>query len=244
MKSVVDPLHCIFHFFHWIFQLQNLFGSFLWFLCVKLLILFMYCLPEITKLLVFSCSSLSFLKIAILNSVSGNLSASWCFGVWLWENYCDLLVVSSYLDFACFLELCAAVSAFEAAVISFSLYCLQGSNTFFQPCSRFWGFLRLSMDTSALSFLFPSVEEILSLYASLYPATHQGECWQSLFCFLKGGATAEVCGLSLAHGFGPAARAYLSPSKTHSCHFLQKQKQKTGHTVRVGGTAHRGWRCP
>lgn len=201
----------------------------------------MYCFPEITELLVFSWSSLSFPKTAILNYQENNRSQSFC--IWLWEDYCDLLVVSCYLDFPCFLDLCAAVSVFEVAVISSSLCYLQGSNNCLQPCWRFWGFLGPSMDISALSFLFPFVEEILSLYACLHPATHQAECSQPLFCFLKGGAIAEVCGLSLAHRFGPAACAYMSPSKAHSCLFLQKHKQETGHIVVVGGIAHRGWGC-
>ena len=53
---------------------------------------------DFTELSAFSCSPLSFLKTAILNSLSGKLKSP-CLWDQLLEDYCDLLTVSCSLDF-------------------------------------------------------------------------------------------------------------------------------------------------
>ena len=64
-------------------------------------------------LFVFSCSSLSFLKTAILNSFLDIHCRSPCVWDRLLEDYCDPLVVSYFLDFLYSLKFCIAVFAFE-----------------------------------------------------------------------------------------------------------------------------------
>ena len=77
--------------------------------------LLMYYFPDFAELSVLSCSSLSFLKIVILNSLISK-SRSPCFCVQLPEDYCDFFcccIVS--LIFHVPWSFCAAVFTFEVA---------------------------------------------------------------------------------------------------------------------------------
>ena len=109
--------------------------NFSFYLCIVFLLL-------LTSLSVFSCSSLSFLKTAILNSLPVKLQTSFSLG--LLENYCISFMVSScFLDFSCSLMF-----------VLLSLHLKKQSpppcftdgfseiNPFYQPCWGFWGFLR------------------------------------------------------------------------------------------------------
>lgn len=83
---------------------------------------FSFCLvlfPDFTELSAFSCSSLNFLKTAIVNSLLGSSS---CFGDQLLEDYCAPLMVSCFLDSSCSLKFCVSVFISEVVVISSSFY--------------------------------------------------------------------------------------------------------------------------
>lgn len=77
-------------------------------------------LGMLNRLSVLPCGSLSFFKIAILNSLSGN-HRSLCLQVWLLEDY-YVLVMSCFLDSSHSSEFCTAVFVFKVAVTSPNLY--------------------------------------------------------------------------------------------------------------------------
>lgn len=105
--SAVDIFFCIFNLIHCILQYQKfysvLFNDF--YLFIKHPISFLCCFSDfIDYFSMLSSISLSFFKIAISNSL---------FCKWIWdqlpEDYCNPLLVSSFLGFLCSLMFCTAV---------------------------------------------------------------------------------------------------------------------------------------
>lgn len=86
-------------------------------------------------------------------------------------------------------------------------------------------------------FLLPLVAEFLKLYAS--GSWNKPGGARQLFCFPKGGATAQVCVLSSSHRFREKALAFpgrspgIFPSSPH-CH-LQEGAQVDSHSVGACG---------
>ena len=105
-----DVLYCIFCFIQWILQLQY-FCLVLFCVSLSLLnfILFMYYFPDFIELSLSAfCSSFHFLKITILNFYQVNHKSP-CLWTWLLEDYCDLFMMSCFLDLSCSLEFSIAV---------------------------------------------------------------------------------------------------------------------------------------
>lgn len=119
----VDAPYCIFYFIHLIMQLQNIHLTLFCDFCifVKFLILTTYYFPDIIELSLFSCSSLSFLKTVFWIPYLVNCRSPFLW-VWLVKDYCELLVMSCFLDFSCFLEFRIAFFAFEVVVTSSDFY--------------------------------------------------------------------------------------------------------------------------
>lgn len=113
----------IFHFIHYILQLQNiclvLFYDF--YLFAELLVLLMHYFPEFTEFSVFSWISLNFLKMIILDSFSGNLQVSISFRSVMGKLLCSF-VVSSFLASSFVWWFCINVWTFQGAVTSSSLF--------------------------------------------------------------------------------------------------------------------------
>lgn len=103
----------------------SFFFFFFWFLFFCLTFDFVHILIfflNFIELPVFSCRSLSFLKITILNSFTGNNCNSLFLGRGV--SYCKITVFLHsviFFDFSCSLESCIAVFAFEEAVTYSSL---------------------------------------------------------------------------------------------------------------------------
>ena len=106
----------------------------------------------------------------------------------------ELLGVIYFLDFSCSLCLCVAVSVFEVADLSLSLYWLPLDGTD-RWCCYMRGFLDFWMGGPLPLFLFSLVEELMFL---LVPRAHRSGCWKSLFCFLEGSVIhSSNCNFSL-----------------------------------------------
>lgn len=115
-QLLMTPIAFLFYFIYCILQFQNfylvLFYDF--YVFVKLFIFFMYHFSGFVELSVFYYSSLSFLKMAILNFLLEKAQIS-CLWISLLQDYCDTLVISCYLDFSCSSKFYITALAFEAA---------------------------------------------------------------------------------------------------------------------------------
>ena len=140
------PCIAFFHLIHWIFCLiywllkivpiSLLNCSFC--LCIVFLI-------SLNCLSVFSCSSPSFLKIAILNSMSIDLQSQFLW-YWLQDDYCDLLFSWFHiyiLEFALLFLNLKQQSPLQSLIPAFT------GRTHWS-CYIFWDFLQPFMDISTL----------------------------------------------------------------------------------------------
>lgn len=122
-----------------------------------------------------------------------------CLWVRLLEDYCDPFVMLFPWLFYDLLSSVLLSSHLKMEspppVFTNSLW---GRNTFFQPCQRFWGFLR-PMDIPDLHFLLTLMVKFLCLY-SFSPSGNilPDQVLTAYLLLPKGGVTAQVCSLSLA----------------------------------------------
>lgn len=116
------------------------------------------------------------------------------------ENYCDLLIIMSFLDCSCsWVGGCISVLAFEVADTSSKLYLLTSGGRFFCWSSLCELLFPAVYGHTCFTLLAPSCGRILKFYVFSGSYNSLVGCWQPSFCFPEGDTKTQVCGFSLAH---------------------------------------------
>lgn len=104
------------------------------------------------------------------------------------------------------------------------------------PWSRFWGFLRPSVDISAPCFLIPLWQNSLSCVPSLDPSTHQIGCSQPPFSFPRAALNLKLVISPCPADVGRlSAHAQQPSAEVHSCcHWEHTKGTTTGQRGEAG----------
>lgn len=207
-----DALYCVFHL-----TVSSWAPEFLWFLSLWLKVSFWSCIYFLKICWIdfeFSCSSLSFVKTAILNSFSARsqilcLRTQWRIVFFL--QWHDFLVFRVPCNFSLLFSHLKQQTPPKSLLVSFyGVLCLM--------VLYYLGFLPLYGCTPCILHA-PSCDWILKLLWLLWFLQLAG----NLSCFPEGGGIAQVCGFSLVH--------FLSGlpvcQNSHSC-CTQKHTQGAG----------------